>query len=59
MMGRTVRNILQKSGHEAAANLVKKNFLDKIASFEGKHWFAMPIASEAWKRPEMLLPVMR
>ena len=46
MMGRTVRNILQKSGHEAAANLVKKNFLDKIASFEGKHWFAMPIASE-------------
>lgn len=46
MMGRTVRNILQKSGREAAANLVKKNFLDKIASFEGKHWFAMPIASE-------------
>lgn len=46
MMGRTVKNILQKSGREAAANLVKKNFLDKIASFEGKHWFAMPIASE-------------
>lgn len=46
MKGRTVRNILQKSGREAAANLVKKNFLDKIASFEGKHWFAMPIASE-------------
>lgn len=46
MMGRTVRNILQKSGREAAANLVKKNFIDKIASFEGKHWFAMPIASE-------------
>lgn len=46
MMGRTVRNILQKSGREVAANLVKKNFLDKIASFEGKHWFAMPIASE-------------
>ena len=46
MMGRTVRNILQKSGREATANLVKKNFLDKIASFEGKHWFAMPIASE-------------
>ena len=46
MMGRTVRNILQRSGREAAANLVKKNFLDKIASFEGKHWFAMPIASE-------------
>lgn len=46
MMGRAIKNILQKNGREAAANLIKKNFLDKIASFEGKHWFAMPIASE-------------
>ena len=46
MIGKTIGNLLKKNGRVAAANVIKKNFLDKIASFEGKHWFAMPIASE-------------
>ncbi len=46
MIGKTIGNILKKNGRVAAANVIKKNFLDKMAAFESKHWITAPIASE-------------
>lgn len=46
MIGKTIGNLLKKNGRVAAANVIKKNFLDKMAAFESKHWITAPIASE-------------
>ena len=45
-LGKVVKSTLKAGGKKAAADLVKKNFLDKLASFESKHWITMPILAE-------------
>ena len=45
-LGKVIRSTLKAGGKKAAADLVKKNFLDKLANLESKHWITMPILSE-------------
>ena len=45
-IGKAVRSTLKTAGKQAAADIVKKSFLDKLAAYETKHWIAMPILSE-------------
>lgn len=45
-LGKVIKSTLKAGGKKAAADLVKKNFLDKLATFESKHWITMPILAE-------------
>ena len=45
-LGKVIKSTLKAGGKKAAADLVKKNFLDKLAAFESKHWITMPILAE-------------